>query len=92
MERGLTKEARIRYESLCKEVQYESHGHGSVTLSEMYDENDCVKIGVNWSCCGTIDPEYAQEFANAILDACAAAEKFNRLYCTDEYYRNHGEN
>lgn len=66
------------------QYDYKTHGHGSVTIYDMNEDGKRI-AGVNWSCVGTDSPKYARPFAEALMEAIEACEKFNATHDMDDY-------
>ena len=66
-------------EKIKDQYNYESRGHGSV---EIYDKDEDGKVVacVNWSSCGDQTTKYARAFAEALMNAIEACEKFNSTH------------
>lgn len=62
------------------QYNYDSHGYGSIDIHDMDDDNGMRVVGVNWSCCGTVDTKHAKAFAEALSAAIEACERFNATH------------
>ena len=65
------------------QYNYTTRGHGSVEIFDMSEDGKRI-AGVNWSCVGTDSPRYARPFAEALLAAVEACEKFNSTHDLDD--------
>lgn len=53
-----------------------TNGQVKVKLLSGFSKGETVKAGVDWVCCGTVDTDKAQKFAQWITKAAEAAANF----------------
>lgn len=78
------KEFLTDLRKLQDEYNYDSRGCGSINILDVDDDGKCV-AAVNWSCCGDQTPKYARPFAEALIAAIDACERFNTTHDLDSH-------
>ena len=78
------KEYYADLRKLQNEYNYDSRSCGSVEINDVGEDGRRV-AAVNWSCAGSLTPKYARPFAEALMAAGEACEKFNATHDFPDY-------
>lgn len=61
------------------QFDYDSKGHGSINIYDVEEDGKVVAM-LNWSANGDQNTKWARAFAEALLEAIEACEKFNSTH------------
>lgn len=73
------KQFDMELSKLQNQYNYDSKGHGGIEIYESIEDGKFVAV-LNWSASGSQYTKYARAFAEALLEATEACEKFNSKY------------